>query len=249
MLSPDSLIHWLSQYPSEVLSLGLFGLCAILMLVMMRAFGAVGLIAFTCVALIAANIQVMTASYFSYFHAPVALGTVVFSSLFLCSDILNEYYGAAYAKKSVWVSFSAVLMLTMIMLLTLAYLPASGGAYSHFSAAHKAIATLFTPVPAIMAASLIAYVVAQFNDIGIFSFLSKLTSGRFLWLRTVVSTLIGAFVDNLVFSVLAWMVFAPKPLAWDTVFYSYVMGTYMIRVCVAFAGIPLLYVARAFVRK
>jgi len=248
-ISPMSLIHWLQQFSPELLSVGTFVLCVMMILLMMRFFGAAGLMVYASVAVIAANMQVLKVSYFSYSPDPVALGTVVFSSIFLVSDILNEYYGKSYAKKSVWISFAAVIMLLLMMLITLGFRPAGGPDYVQCYDAHKAMAILFTPVPAILVASLVAYVVSQMNDIWVFSALSRMTAGKFLWLRTLLSTLIGAFIDNFVFSVLAWMVFAPNPLSWDTVFYSYILGTYVIRVCVAFAGVPLLYVARIFVKK
>lgn len=243
-LSPHALVVWLQQFPPEVLGLLLLMSCGLIILLMMRIFGAVGLMVYSSVAIIVANLQVQTATKYSFFHEPVALGTIVFSSIFIVSGILTEYYGPAQARRSVWLSFTALFLMTGLMLLTIGFKPVSG-----FTAAHKAMCTLFMPAPALIVAGLIAYAAGQLNDIWIFTMLSRLTRGKYLWFRSFVATLIGAFLDNLIFSVLAWIVFSPHPLSWRTVFFTYVLGTYLLRVFVALVGIPFTYLARLMVRK
>ena len=242
-LSPHSLVLWLQQHPPEILTLGLLVSCGFIILVMMRLYGAVGLMVYSSLAVIVANLQVQTATTYRFFDEPIALGTVVFSSIFIVSSILTEYYGKAQARKAVWLSFTGMIIVTFFMLLTIGFKPARG-----FYEAHKAMCVLFLPAPALIAASLIAYAVGQFNDIWTFATLSRLTRGRFLWFRSFLATLISAFLDNLVFSVLAWMVFAPHPLPWRTVFFTYVLGTYLLRIFVALVGIPFVYLARLMVR-
>lgn len=243
-LSAHALVNWLQHYPPEALTLLLLLACGLVILLMMRLYGAVGLIVYSSVAVIVANLQVQTATKYSFFDEPIALGTVVFSSVFIVSGILTEYYGKAKARQAVWLSFAAMILMTFFMLLTVGFKPASA-----FYSAHKAMCTLFLPAPALIAASLIAYAAGQLNDIWIFATLSRLTRGKFLWLRSFVATLVGAFLDNVIFSVLAWVVFSPHPLSWKTVFFTYVLGTYLLRVFVAFAGIPFIYLARLMVRK
>ena len=242
-MSPHLLMMWLQQFSSEGLTLTLFLCCGILILFMMRLFGATGLMVYSSLAVVVANIQVQKASTFEFFHEPIALGTVVFSSIFYVSSILAEYYGKAEAKKSVWLSFTSMILITLFMFLTLGFKPAVG-----FQESHNAMCLLFLPAPALLISSLIAYVIGQQNDIWLFSLLSKLTGGRALWLRTFVSTLIAAFLDNVVFSVLAWMIFSSHPLPWKTVFFTYILGTYVIRLFMAFMGIPFLYIARIMIR-
>lgn len=242
-LSPHLLINWLQGHPPEILTIGLLLICGGVILLMMRLFGAVGLTVYSALAIIVANIQVQTATYYQFFKEPVALGTIVFSSIFIVSDILTEYYGKAQARKAVWLSFIGMILVTLFMLLTASFKPAAG-----FGEAHRAIRVLFLPAPALITASLIAYAIGQLNDIWIFASLSRLTQGKLLWLRTLLATLIGAFLDNLIFSVLAWIIFAPHPLPWTTVFFTYVLGTYILRVFVAGVGIPFVYLARLMVK-
>lgn len=243
-LSPHLLVNWLQQYPPEILTIVQMVLCGLAILFMMRLFGAVGLVVYSSMAVVISNLQVQTATKYSFFHEPVALGTVVFSSIFIVSGILTEYYGPAQARKSVWLSFTGFALMTGFMLLTAGFKPMCG-----FYEAHQAICTLFLPAPALIVAGLIAYAAGQLNDIWIFSMLSRLTRGKLLWFRSFVATLIGAFLDNLIFSVLAWMIFSPQPLPWKTVFFTYVLGTYFLRILVAFIGIPFVYLARFMVKK
>jgi len=211
---------------------------------MMRLYGAMGLVVYSSIAVIISNLQVQTATKYSFFHEPVAMGTIVFSSIFIVSDILTEYYGIAQARRAVWLSFTGLALMTGFMLLTIGFKPVCG-----FYEVHQAMCTLFLPTPTLILSGLIAYVAGQLNDIWIFSTLSRLTRGKFLWFRSFLATLIGAFLDNLIFSVLAWIVFSPHPLPWRTVFFTYVLGTYLLRVLVAIAGVPFIYLARLMVRK
>ena len=200
---------------------------------------------FSSIAVIVSNLQVQTATHYSFFEEPIALGTIVFSSLFFVSGILTEYYGKREAQKAVWLSFLSMILVTLFMLVTVGFKPAEG-----FDEAHKAMCTLFIPAPAIIAASLIAYVVGQLNDIWIFAgSLTTLARSVSLVSAFFSSTLSGAFLDNLIFSVLAWIVFAPTPLSWQTVLFTYVIGTYLLRVVVAFVGIPFVYIARHMVKE
>jgi uncharacterized integral membrane protein (TIGR00697 family) len=242
-LSPHFFVSWLQTYSPEALTLVLLILCCLAILVMMRLFGAIGLVVYTTLAVIIANLQVQTAVVSRFFEEPTALGTIVFSSVFIVSGILTEYYGKAQARKAVWLSFAGMILISLFMLFTLGFRPAPG-----FQAPHQAMCVLFFPAPALITASLIAYVIGQLNDIWIFATLSWFTRGKFLWFRSFVATLIGAFLDNLIFSILAWIVFAPHPLAFAKVFLTYVLGNYILRVFIALVGIPFVYLARLMVK-
>ncbi len=242
-LSPADLIASLQTWPSEGLILLMLVSCGAILSLMARIFGALGLMLYITLAVIIANLQIHIATHFSFFHEPIALGTVVFSSTFIGTSILTEFYGKAQAQKAVWLSFVGVIILMIFMMITLGFKPAAG-----FGQAHQAIQTLFMPTPALITASLIAYVIGQYNDIWMFTFLSRLTRGKLLWLRSFVGPLVGAFMDNLVFSVLAWMVFSPHPLSWNTVFFTYVLGTYLLRIGMALISVPFMYVVRRMVR-
>ena len=74
--------------------------------------------------------------------------------------------------------------------------------------------------------------------------LKELTGYSGLWLRTLVSTLIGSLLDTIVFSILAWKIFAVQPVDTNTLIWSYIIGTYLIRLITTIINIPFAYKLR-----
>ena len=246
-LSPDRLIAALNGAPPELVWLLLLLLCFGAVAAMSRLFGQAGLYVYIAVAVIGANIQVLKPAQFAVFADPVALGTVLFASTYLATDVLTELHGVKAARRGVLLGFSAYLLWTLLMLLTLGFAPLTpaqaGEGLAWTLPVHDAMTTLFTPSPALFAAGMTAYLLSQFHDVWLYRLLSHLTGGRFLWLRNNASTMVSGLIDTILFSVLAWVVFAPEPLAWDTLVFTYILGTWVLRVAVAALDTPFLYLA------
>ena len=60
---------------------------------------------------------------FSFFSEPIALGTALFASTFLCTDILAEHYGTKKARINVLIGFAGFLFMTLLMLFSLGFQP------------------------------------------------------------------------------------------------------------------------------
>jgi hypothetical protein len=247
-MSFDPIVQFLQTLPAE----GVLGLeyifCCLALLGMFKAFGRTGLFIYIALAVIIANIQVLKAVHFSFFSFPVALGTILFSSTFLASDILTEFYGSSIARQGVWVGFSAALLTIGFMTLTLGIRPAETEDQV-FIDVHKAIATLFSPHLALFTASLLSYGLSQYTDIWIFQMIRRFTGHRWLWVRAAGSSLLSAFLDNVLFSTLAWVVFAEKPLSLESLVLTYILGTYIFRVVVMLVQIPLMYSIRTWIAR
>ncbi|NNG03402.1 MAG: queuosine precursor transporter [Inquilinus sp.] len=259
-LSPDQIIASLQALPPEAVLLLLLLFCFLAILAMLRLFGEAGLYVYIVIAIIGANLQVMKQVQFPYlaeaggflhlpaFGSPVALGTVLFSSTFLCTDILTEHFGRRVARRAVLIGFAGYLIWTGLVVLTLGFRPMTGAEAGEGLAwalgNHDALAALYTPAPALFAAGMVAYLVSQFHDIWIFRLIGVMTRGRHLWLRNNASTMISGLVDNTIFSVLAWVVFAAQPMAWQPLVFTFILGTYVLRVAVAALDTPFLYLAR-----
>jgi len=231
------LIDLMQTLSAESISLLVFLGCVVAILFLFRTFGVTGLYMYNVVVVIAANIQVLKMTTFWFSPEPVALGTVTFATTYLVSDILTEHYGKAVARKGVWLSFAAHILMTSLMILTLGYSGAAG------DKAHEAMATLFVPSPRILLAGLSAYVVSQFCDIYIFEWVGQMTQRRWLWLRTNVATLLSGLVDNIIFSVLAWVILNPKPISFYSLIFTYILGTYLARGLVTFLSTPVMYLS------
>ena len=247
-LNAEALVAWMNSLPPEAMWVATLVVCFAAVLLLLRLFGKTGLYVYIAVAIIGANIQVLKAVKFGLYDDPVALGTILFSSTFLCTDILAEHYGAPAARRGVAIGFSSLLLFNIIMILNLGFQPmtpeVAGEDMSWALPNHGHMLALFSPTPALFASGMIAYLASQFHDVWLFSLLKRTTGGRFLWLRNNASTAISSLIDNTIFSVLAWIVFAGDPLPWGTVVMTYIRGTYWLRLVVALFDTPIMYLAR-----
>ena len=227
----------LQQFSGETISWLTFLCCVVFILTVLRFFGIVGLYAYNVLATIVANIQVLKVAEFGFSPEPVALGTVVFATVFLVSDIITEHYGKQAAQKGVWLSFTMQIFMTIFMLLTIGHAPLPD------DAAHAALEVLFLPSPRLLIATLTAFAISQLFEIHIFHKLQIATNGKMLWLRTNVSSILAALLDNIIFSVIAWVVLAPAPVGLKTLVFTYILGTYLARVIVNLMSTPIIYLS------
>jgi uncharacterized integral membrane protein (TIGR00697 family) len=114
----------------------------------------------------------------------------------LCLNLLQEYYGKQAARTAIWVSFACALFYVAITALHLAYVPSTEDAtQTHFMA-------LFSPMPRIIGASLISYLITQMTDFYLFGYLRTCWSTKFIVLRNTTSVAITQLIDTLLFSFL-----------------------------------------------
>ena len=216
-------------------------------------FGEVGLHMYTVIAIIGANIQVLKVVEFPFFENPIALGTILFSTTFLTTDILTEYYGSSFARKNILIGFSSFLIMTIFMLFTMGFQPltllAAGEEYSWALAIQDNLTAIFLPFPTFFAASMIAYLFSQYFDVWFYEKISIITKKKFLWLRNNLSTMTSALLDNTIFSLFAWIIFNPNPLDFNTVLFTFILGTYVLRIIIAIVDTPFIYLARYFLPK
>ena len=220
----------------------------IAVLLALRLFGAAGLYVLMSLSVIAANIQVLKLVQFGFYTQPVALGTVLFSVTYFCTDILNEYYGRAAAQRGVAIGFAASVFWLVVMILTISYAPLSpekaGDGFAWALPMHGHIAAIFTPLPTFLLASLAAYLISQMFDVWVFDRLRQAMRGRQLWLRNNVSTALSALLDNIVFSSLAFMILAAQPVDMTTLIFTFILGSYALRLVIALLDTPFMYLAR-----
>ena len=224
--------------------------CFTSILILLKFFGEVGIYIYTVIAIIVANIQILKIVKFPFFDEPVALGTILFASTFLCTDILTEYYGVKSAKKNILLGFTGFLLMTIFMLFTIGFKPlneiTSGDNYVWAFPIQDNLLAVFMPFPIFFAASMIAYLSSQFFDVWFFEKISKFTNKKFLWLRNNFSTTVSSLIDNTIFSVFAWIIFNPNPLDFNTVVFTYILGTYALRIFIALLDTPIIYLAKFF---
>lgn len=227
----------LQQFSGEFVSWLTFLCCVTFILGSLRLFGVMGLYAYNILATIVANIQVLKVAEFGFSPEPVALGTVIFATVFLVSDIITEHYGKQAAQRGVWLSFTMQIFMTFFMLLTIGHAPLPG------DSAHAAMETLFLPAPRLLIASLTAFAISQLFEISLFYKLQMATAGKMLWLRMNVSCILAALIDNIIFSSIAWVILSPTPVSLKSLVFTYILGTYLARVIVSLMSTPIIYLS------
>jgi uncharacterized integral membrane protein (TIGR00697 family) len=126
-------------------------------------------------------------------------GVLFFPLSYVFGDVLTEVYGYARARKVVWAGFGAMAFASFMSAVVLAFPPAPGWPHQ------EAFATVFGNTPRIVLASLVAYFCGEFANSYVLARLKVRTEGRWLWLRTIGSTIVGEGIDSLIFYPLAFL--------------------------------------------
>jgi len=221
---------------NESLWIGLLLFSFAMVMLSYRFFGKTGLFIWTAVAVILANIQVMKT--IEVFGLVTALGNVVYSSLFLVTDILNENHSKKDAQTAVWIGFFVLISTTLLMQITIQFIPHE----SDFLSEH--IAAVFSVLPRIALASLIAYLISQSHDVWFFAKLKRRDENKRLWLRNNLSTVTSQLLDNTVFTLIAFA----GVFSWDIIIQIFITSMIM-KVIVAACDTPFVYLSKSMKLK
>jgi queuosine precursor transporter len=206
----------------------------ILFLLCYKWFGKAGLFAWIAAATILANLQVVKT--IEMFGLVMTLGNVIYGTIYLATDLLNEKYGEKEAKKAVWFGFFTLAMTTIIMQLVLVFEPHE----SDFAQTH--LEALFGLMPRLALGSLTAYLVSQYLDVKLFAKLrEKFSRPDQLWIRNNGSTMVSQLIDTFIFCMIAFA----GVFSWD-VWVQIFFTTYIIKFVVSAASTPFIYIARGF---
>lgn len=231
--------------PSSMLIIEFLTSVGLLML-LFRCFGLYGLYAYIITLLFVANIQVLKIVQFDFYPDPIALGKISICSIFLAMDMVVEFYGKSNARRAIWLGFASNLTFTTLMIVTIGYqgIVSDAPQYSRFLLNSDAIETLFLPLPAILFASLISYLICQNLDINIFQKIKQVTQGRYLWLRSFGSTTISSLLDNIIFYSLALYILSPYPVDLRVLLFTYILGTFLFRFSIVAINSNMMYIAK-----
>jgi queuosine precursor transporter len=163
-------------------------------------------------------------------------GTILFPVSYIFGDILTEVYGYRRSRRVIWVGF-ACLALSALVLGIVRILPgeAAWQGYAGQDAYERILGGFSSG--GIVIASLLAYWAGEFSNSYILARMKVLTAGRWLWLRTIGSTIVGEGVDSLAF-VLAATLAGVFP--WK-IFWSLVVTNYLFKVAIEALMTPLTY--------
>lgn len=157
-------------------------------------------------------------------------GTFLFPITYIFGDILTEVYGFRRARRVIWIGFAAALLMSLTFFLV-GIAPAASDWPNQ-----DAYQRILGLTPRIVAASLVAYLVGEFVNSFILTRLKVRTKGRYLWLRTISSTIVGQLLDTVIFVFIAFWGIFPLPLL-----FSVIISGYLLKVATEIIFTPVTY--------
>lgn len=146
-------------------------------------------------------------------------GTLLFPLSYIFGDILTEVYGYRNSRKTIWLGFFMALIMSAIFIIV-GKLPSAPGWNNQ--AAYDAILGL---TPRLVIASLIAYSCGEFSNSYVLAKMKIWTKGKWLWTRTIGSTVVGELIDSALFIAIAFFGILPNSLLITLVISNYIFKT------------------------
>lgn len=174
--------------------------------------------------------QVSTVKLFAIgpFQFPGAI--IIFPFAYIFGDILTEVYGYSKTRKIIWVGFFAATLMSIVLWIVQRLPPAPGWPNQ------QAYENLLGVVPRVALGSVIAYWAGEFANSYVLAKMKIRTAGRYLWTRTIGSTVVGQAVDSLVFISIVFVGTVPI----ETLM-RIIASVYIFKVCYEVAATPLTY--------
>lgn len=132
------------------------------------------------------------------FRFVLPAGTIIFPVSYIFGDVLTEVYGYRQARRVIWLGFFCNFIVVVAIWIGQVLPPAS------FWDGQKAYERILGYTPRLLVASFLAYLVGEFANSFVLAKMKVVTQGRWLWTRTIGSTLVGEGLDSLVFMTLAF---------------------------------------------
>jgi uncharacterized integral membrane protein (TIGR00697 family) len=164
-------------------------------------------------------------------------GIVIFPVSYVIGDVLTEVWGYAAARRVIWLGFGCNALMVAALWLG-GELPAAP-----FWKGQDAYETIFGQTPRVLAASFVAYLVGEFANAFVLAKLKLATRGRWLWMRTIGSTVVGQALDSVVFVTLAFAGTVPPGAL-----VAIVAAQWVVKVLYEAAATPLTYAAVAWLK-
>ncbi len=165
-------------------------------------------------------------------------GTLLFPLTYIFGDVLTEVYGFARSRRVIWTGFFAALLMSVVLMIVQALPPAPDWPNQ---AAFESVLGL---TPRIVLASLLAYFAGEFSNSLVLARLKVKTKGRFLWLRTIGSTILGEGIDTTIFCLIAFYGIFPNDVLW-----AIILSNYIFKVGIEILFTPATYSIVRFLKK
>jgi queuosine precursor transporter len=165
-------------------------------------------------------------------------GTLLFPLSYIFGDVLTEVYGYQRSRKVIWLGFCSALLMSLTLIIVGALPPAADWQYQ---TAYEQILGL---APRIVIASLIAYFVGEFSNSWILAKLKIFTRGKWLWSRTIASTLVGQLLDTGIFILISF-----TGVVSNSLLLTLIVSNYLFKCGVEILFTPATYVLTSWLKR
>ncbi|MBU4292523.1 MAG: queuosine precursor transporter [Actinobacteria bacterium] len=165
-------------------------------------------------------------------------GTILFPLSYIFGDILTEVYGYRKSRRVIWIGFFSALLMSLTLALIGLIKPAAGWEFQ------DAYMKILGQTPRIVAASLVAYFAGAFSNSFVLAKMKILTRGRWLFTRTIGSTIIGEGIDTVLFVTIAFA----GLYTWHLLFLI-IISNYIFKVLLEIVLTPATYKIVGFLKR
>lgn len=186
---------------------------------------------------------------FSFFGHKVGpfitiVGILPWPIVFLLTDLINEFYGPKVVRRLSWITAGLILYCFILVGVSLAIpaveLPNSG------LASDQAYRSVFGQAQMIIIGSITAFLVSQLLDATVFTYIKNKTGDRFVWLRSTGSTLVSQLIDSYIVLYIGFVL--PGKMSFSD-YMNIAPTNYILKIVIAFALIPLIYLGHWVLKK
>lgn len=171
-------------------------------------------------------------------------GTLLFPLSYIFSDILTEVYGYAQSRRVIWAGFGSALLLSLSLFIV-GRMPGEAQ-WLQYAGDDSYFAILGGVASGgIIVASIVAYFFGEFSNSYILAKMKVRTAGKYLWMRTIGSTLIGQGFDTVVFTLIACFL---GVFPWEIAL-SIIVANYMFKVAIEIMFTPATYAVVRYLKK
>ena len=172
---------------------------------------------------------------------------ILFPITYIFGDVLTEVYGYARARQVIWTGFACNLLAVGAIWLA-GWLPVAAfwnaRVYASATEAQQAYWAILGSTPRLLVASFAAYLVGEFLNSLVLARLKVMTSGRWLWLRTILSTVVGQGADSAIFISVAFAGSVPPG-----VLLQLMIAQYLFKISYEIILTPVTYLAVRLIKR
>lgn len=136
---------------------------------------------------------------FAFGSVTFTAGVILFPVTYIFGDCLTEVYGYSRTRKVIWTGFACNVLMAVVLWIAIKLPPAEGWPLQ------KEFSTVLGLVPRIVLASIVGFWIGEFANSYVMAKMKIMTKGKLLPARTIVSTLVGQFLDTIVFVLIGFL--------------------------------------------